>query len=735
MACTEYRLLQLVLAMGSLCPCLLPPPAQAQERSSEADSNDVALPPDPSGAALPNVKPIIGDDEFEATIPELGPEQGTELAKPLETIEKFEKHVAADEADTGEEPGRAPPLAPPEGTNGGSQFEDPELAVPLPPVEQFATAPAELAEAPAAANAEITYRTRITGFDEADRQASAGLRGLFKELSALERGHGKAANVAMVAARLKEDAALIRTILASQGWFSPSVSTHVERVEPEDGRNLSVTIEVEPGKRYSLAQIHVEAAATEPPGLIGDSLALRTGEPVVAEKVLAAEANVAVALPQHGYPFAKIGERGIALDVDTGEAFYTLPVETGPRSRFGDFATSGKQVFDARHVGVIARFRRDELYDSRQVDDLRKALAATGLFSAVSVTPRPTGEAAGDGTEYATIVVDQQAGPPRSIAGSAGYGTGEGFRLEASWTHRNMFPPEGALIVSGVAGTAEQGVGVTFRRSNAGRRDRTVELVAEVLHSDFSAYSAYTGRLAGHISRDSTPIWQKRFTHSFGFELLASGERDFDFALGERRRQTYYIAGLSAEAGLDTTKSLLDPTSGFRLTALVQPEGSLDGGFHPYVRARVEGSAYLPVSSGLVMAGRIRLGTIQGAKRADIAPSRRFYAGGGGSVRGFAYQKLGQLDPNGDPIGGRSLNEASAEIRYRFGNHGVVGFVDAGQSYAATLPRFSDLRFGAGLGWRYYTNFGPVRVDVATPINRRSGDSRFNVYVSIGQAF
>ena len=136
-----------------------------------------------------------------------------------------------------------------------------------------------------------------------------------------------------------------------------------------------------------------------------------------------------------------------------------------------------------------------------------------------------------------------------------------------------------------------------------------------------------------------------------------------------------------------------------------------------------------------MIAGRVRFGTIQGAERIDIAPSRRLYSGGGGSVRGFGFQKLGPLDPNGDPIGGRSLNEGSIEGRYRFGDYGVVAFVDAGQSYEATTPKFSDMRYGVGIGGRFYTNFGPLRVDVATPMKRRAGESRINVYVSIGQAF
>ena len=167
----------------------------------------------------------------------------------------------------------------------------------------------------------------------------------------------------------------------------------------------------------------------------------------------------------------------------------------------------------------------------------------------------------------------------------------------------------------------------------------------------------------------------------------------------------------------------------------------------------MDGSAYLPFGDSIVVAARASAGTIQGIDRFDLAPSRRFYAGGGGSVRGFAYQQLGpkSVEPKPDfdptdpdeednpfisrPIGGRSFNEASVEVRYRFGDYGVVGFIDAGQVYDSTTPGLSDLRYGVGIGGRFYTDFGPFRLDLATPLNRREGESRINVYVSIGQAF
>ena len=149
----------------------------------------------------------------------------------------------------------------------------------------------------------------------------------------------------------------------------------------------------------------------------------------------------------------------------------------------------------------------------------------------------------------------------------------------------------------------------------------------------------------------------------------------------------------------------------------------------------VDGSVYYPVGESFVIAGRARVGSIFGIPRDELAPSRRFYAGGGGSVRGFGYQELGPRDANNVPLGGRSLAEFAVEGRYRFGNYGVVAFVDAGQVYESQFPGFNELRFGVGVGGRVYTNFGPVRVDVATPIDRREGESQISVYVSIGQAF
>ncbi len=723
----------------------------------DASAAKIATPsPPPPGVVLPEVAPIISDEEFEKSIPPISAEDDAELDRPLETIAEFEKREAAESAKRGQAAadGTAeaqgpqvdgipvPALADGDAVEaiGDAPISDVELAAPLPPLESFDVEPVQFAEAEDDKdNVSVAYIVKVNGLDAADDSTDVDLADLFGDLSALYDGDGKADNAAMVRARLSADGELMQRILASEGYYDGVVDTRIDRSETAEsggrGRSVTAVIDVKPGKRYTLSDIIINADPTIPPTLIADNFPLAIGEPIVAQRVQGAEAAIALKLPEEGYPFAKVGQRDILLDGATGDGVYTLPVDIGKRSRFGGVETTGDLAFDAKHVELLARFKRGDLYDSRKVDDLRQALVATGLFSTVAAEPQPTGENAGDDTEYVTMLVTQQAGPPRTLAASAGYGTGEGIRLEGSWTHRNLLPPEGALTFRGVIGTQEQGLGATFRRSNAGQRDRTFELVTEATRSDYNAFNALTGRVAARMSYDSTPIWQKKFTYAYGAQLIATREDDYDFTLGERKNDFYTIFGLTGQVGMDRTDSLLDPTKGFRITTLIQPEGSLAGKFSPYARNQVDVSGYYPVTDSVVLAGRVRVGSILGAARERLAPSRRFYAGGGGSVRGFGYQELGPKDPNNDPIGGRSVAEAAFETRYRFGNFGVVGFVDAGQVYRSSAPTFQDLRFGVGLGARYYTNFGPMRFDIATPIGRKPGEARVSVYVSIGQAF
>ena len=609
--------------------------------------------------------------------------------------------------------------------------EDPALAQPLTPLASFDSTPLQTEVAATGEKTpDIRYETVVRGLD------ALNLEDEFKSLSALREGKGKAANGAQVSARAREDEGLAVRLMKSLGYYDATAIATVEQ-PATPGAPLTALLTASPGRLYTLSSVTIDAAPVVPTDLIRRNLPLKIGDPIEAARIQGAEANVSLQLPRQGYPFVKVGERDILLDDQGPKATgaYTLPVDTGPRSSFGQLVTTGDPVFGLDHLNLFPRFKSGQLYDAQKTDDLRDALVATGLFSSVSVEPKQTGRPGPDGTEQVDLLVRQEKGKNRSLTATAGYSTGQGTRLEGGWINRNMWPDEGALITSAVLGTQEQGLNATFRRSNAGRRDRTFQILANVSHQNYDAYEAYIGTLAIRWSYDSTPLWQKPLTYAYGVELTGTNEDVYDFDLGRRRRGTFGIAALPGQVVFDRSDSLLNPTKGFRLKLNVSPETSVRGAVRPYVRTLAEATGYYPVNDRLVIAGRARAGSIQGIDRDDLAPSRRYYGGGGGSVRGYGYQRLGPFDPNGNPVGGRSLNEFALEARYRFGDFGIVPFVDAGNSYANALPTFTDLRFGAGIGGRFYTNFGPMRIDVATPLNPRPGDGKVALYISIGQAF
>jgi translocation and assembly module TamA len=433
-----------------------------------------------------------------------------------------------------------------------------------------------------------------------------------------------------------------------------------------------------------------------------------------------------------GYPFAVVGEPEIVVDHATHTATLAMAVDPGGEKKFGIITAGANKVFNAKHIQEIARFTPGQPFDSAMLADLRRTLIQTGLISSVDIKPVQSKD-----PDTVDIAVALEPAPKYTIAGELGYGTGEGPRAEVSWTNRNMFPPEGALTLRGVLGTQEQLASVVFRRNNFHVRDQALNLQLVASNLQRTAYRAKSFSLSGDLEKQTNIFFQKKWTWSVGGELVATDERDVDPSTGAPRRQTYFIAAVPTTLSYDGSDDLLNPTKGFRLSGRLSPELSLEGQAFGYARMQFDASTYHAVGGGrVVLAGRIRLGTIAGAPRDAIAPSRRFYAGGGASVRGYGYQEIGPRDPNNVPIGGRSLSEFSIEARVKaFGDFGVVPFFDGGNIYTSALPKFTDFRYGTGLGIRYYSSFGPIRLDVGTPLNPQKGDARVAVYVSLGQAF
>ena len=616
---------------------------------------------------------------------------------------------------------------------------DNAIAAPLAPITQADTTPPPASAAIAAPDPtlRIRYTTEIKGLAGIRTAAPEGdAERQFRALSALIKDGKKAANAAQVQARASEDEQLAARILHAAGYEDGTASATVDLVPGQPGQ-VHVTLTATPGPRYVLGAIAVTGAPPEPTAVATTALGLKAGQPIDAALIEGSEANVSLRLPEAGYPFAKLGARDIALDEATHVGDYTLPLNAGAKARFAGFRTTGDAVFDVRHLALFPRYQAGDVYDSRKVEDLRQALVNTSLFSSIAIEPVATGQVNPDGTEAVDLQVHEVKGPWHSLAATAGYATGEGFKATGSYTWRNLFPPEGALILTAIAGTQEQGGSLTFRRSDAGQRDRTFQTALAIDRSNYAAYQANTADLSVTWARASTPIWQKRWTWSVGGEVIATHEQGAATTLGGTRPyQDYLVAAIPLQVGYDRSDDLLNPTRGFRITFKLSPETSLKGGkVAPYVRTTLQGTGYVPVTKALVLAARAQVASIDGISVDELAPSRRLYSGGGGSVRGYGYQELGPKDANADPIGGRDQVEFAVEARYRFGNFGIVPFFDAGRVGESSTPSLSGLRYGAGIGGRYYTNFGPLRIDIATPINRQPGESVIALYIGIGQAF
>ena len=552
-------------------------------------------------------------------------------------------------------------------------------------------------------------------------------------------------SAARLAAQAKQDQTLLERMLRVYGYYDAIVFRSITggpEGEQASATNPSVRFDIIPGKRYSVGAIDLGdlAAASPDYAMLRKAFAIYTGDPLLQDKIESEQANLDVALGEAGYPFAAIADPSLLIDHAREQGDLTLKVTPAGKYNFGKVTSNLPNYMSGHHLSEIARFRPGDQYKRSLETDLRSAIQATGLVASTELTPVEVTPPMGDQPGVVDIAAKMTKAKVRTITGSLGFDTGEGFKAEGSWEHRNLFPPEGGLKVRAIAGTREQLFGVTFRRNNFHGRDKVLTIDAFASTIDYQAYDSRTTSLVATFERLSNILFQKPFSWSIGAEATATGEREAIAGGGFGPRQTYFVGALHGFAEIDTSDNLLNPTHGWRLSGRLSPTTSRtnsDQSF--YVEAHAEGDYYLPAGKKIVLAARAHVATISGAPVSAIAPSRRLYAGGGGSVRGYAYESIGPHDDQGVPMGGRSLVELSAEARIQTGFLGgaiqVVPFVDAGSVGANSTPSFNEIKVGAGVGVRYLTSFGPVRLDVGVPLNPGPKDGKFGVYVGLGQAF
>ena len=540
----------------------------------------------------------------------------------------------------------------------------------------------------------------------------------FKALSTIEALGSGDGNIAQLAARARADQDLLNQLLRVYGYYDARVIRSIGGLQPgEETADIEprARFDILPGPRYRFGAIDLGALDTAPDArLLRTSFGITRGDPLNSDRIVERKQALDFLLGETGYPFAEIASPELLIDHERDEGDLTMPVDPGGKYAFAGVTSDKPDFLPSRHLQRIARFAPGDTYQRSLEQDLRRAILATGLVSTLTITPRVV-ESAGE-ADPGEVVLDVGLVPAkvRTIAGAVGYGTEDGVKLEASWEHRNLFPPEGALKVLALDAYAS---------------DITTEAV-----------DARTIAVRGSVERLSNLLFQKPLGWAVGAEALLTDERNRVINGIERPRRTFRIASLFGRVTLDSSDSLLDPTQGYRVTVFAAPEVSRSSGETSfYLRARTDATYYQPVSDGVVLAGRASVATIQGAETFQIAPSRRLYAGGGGSVRGYGFQAIGPRNDLGEATGGRSLVELSAEARIDTGLFDgalqVVPFFDLGTVSIDDTPDFRFVKYGAGIGVRYKTGFGPIRVDVGVPLNPEPQDSAIAVYVSLGQAF
>jgi translocation and assembly module TamA len=402
-------------------------------------------------------------------------------------------------------------------------------------------------------------------------------------------------------------------------------------------------------------------------------------------------------------------------------------VDPGPPAKFGTLAINGLARVDRDFVARRVAWKEGAPYDSRAVEATRQDLVKTGLFSAVRITPADAPDAEGE----VAMTVDLVEGPPRSVGAGVAYNTNLGLGGQAFWEHRNLFGRGERLRVTAGAAQRQLGLALDFRKPDFIDRNQDLLADAGLLQQKTDAFNSRRAQIFLGIERPLLPS----LTFDTGIDFERATVHQNEQGLSD---ENYSLIGLPVVLRHDSTDDLLDPTIGGRQTLTFTPYHAVAGPSLDFLTSRLELRHYqrLDDTGRTILAGFGALGSIVGASRDALPADKRLYAGGAGSVRGYAFQHAGPIDASGVPIGGASSLELGAELRYRITDTiGIVPFVEGGNVYPTSLPDNASLFWGAGLGLRYYTLVGPVRLDLATPFTHRPGDKPIQVYISIGQAF
>lgn len=511
-------------------------------------------------------------------------------------------------------------------------------------------------------------------------------------------------------------------------------------------QHVPVQIVLTPGPVYRFGAVDIVDGASKqpfPPGILPrDILKNVVRAPARTGKLVTVAQRISQRFQMQGHPYVKIQDPAPVIDHRSRTISIRLVVSPGPRAPIGDIRVSGNKNVPEKVIRSFIYVEPGVLYSPKRLAEIKKSVGQIEALGGARV--RTAEKLAPDGSVPLDVNVSERL--PRALGIAAGFSTIDGPTLKTYWTHRNLFGgaerlrlsadlfylTTGSKSITGKKSNFKDNIGGRIAASfikpalNGSRVDFLADVF--VLRERTEAYQAQLGNAQAVLRyRFAEKAWVQA-----GLEVEKGRTQDFLGTLD------YTLVGLPVTANWDTTDHPLDPTQGFRINANVTPYKGFGDAPPTLIASNLVMSAYysLDEKSRYILAGRIRVASVSGGQITRIPANRRLFAGGGGSVRGYAYRSLGPRTPAGQLIGGRSLFEASVEARIKVTDTiGIVPFIDVGNAFASQIPKFNDLRVGAGLGLRYYTAIGPIRLDVAVPLNKRKGEDAFAFYISLGQAF
>jgi len=540
--------------------------------------------------------------------------------------------------------------------------------------------------------------------------------------------------------RARDDAGRFQTALNSFGYYKAAATLTIDG-HPLDDPSLPDTLGQVPadppvpvvasfelGPLFHLGKVTIEG---DVPDSARAAVGLAPGAPAVASDVLAAQQRLLAAIRSAGHPLAKVDLPPVTLRPAADLMDVTFQANEGPYANIGTISITGLNTANESYVRRRLLLHSGEKFTPEAIEAARADLVGTGVFSVVRISPAD--HLAPDGTIPISIDVTER--PLHAVELGIAYSTDLGLNPTAAWHDRNLFGNGEQLNITAGANLGGDAVtkpgynaGIQFIKPDFLARDQSLEIDLDAVKQSLEAYDQ-------RALFEKIQINRRLFEHwTIGYGL--SGEQEE--ITQEGVRANYNLIGIPLSAKFDNTDSLFNPTRGFRLALLLTPMESLGHSNATFMISQITGSTYIDLSGGgrTVLAMRGLIGKAFGAQQFSLPPDQRFYAGGSSTVRGFRYQSVGPQFPDGNPQGGTAVSAGSIELRQRIvGNWGAVGFVDAGQVTANGSPFTSNWRIGAGVGARYYTSIGPIRLDVAVPLNRQPNGDAFELYIGIGQAF